>query len=76
MLRLTLLISASLVTTAIAVFGEHRMIDIGDRSLFVYCDAEAACKPTVILIQAGARTAKDWAAIQPAVSSFTRACRR
>src|SRR5207247_11038900 len=30
--------------------------------------------PTVVLIPAGGRTAKDWATIQPAVSSFTRVC--
>src|SRR5258708_32828363 len=70
----TLLISASLLATSIAAFGEHRMISIGDRRLSVYCDGEAARSPTVVLIPAGGRTAKDWATIQPAVSSFTRVC--
>ena len=50
------------------------MISIGDRRLSVYCDGEAARSPTVVLIPAGGRTAKDWATIQPAVSSFTRVC--
>jgi len=41
MLRVTLVISASLLATSIAAFGEHRMISIGDRRLSVYCDGEA-----------------------------------
>src|SRR5438309_9612856 len=73
--RVTLLImSASLLATSIAAFGEQRMISIGDRRLSVYCDGEAARSPTVVLIPAGGRTAKDWAAIEPGVSSFTRVC--
>jgi pimeloyl-ACP methyl ester carboxylesterase len=74
MIRVALLINASLLATSMAAFGEHRMISIGDRRLSVYCDGEAARSPTVILIPAGGRTAKDWATIQPTVSSFTRVC--
>ncbi len=74
MLRLTLLISANLLVTSIPAFGEQRMISIGDRRLSVYCDGKAARSPTVILIPAGGRTAKDWATVQPAVSTFTRVC--
>ena len=74
MLTVTLLISASLLATSIAAFGEQRMISIGDRRLSVYCDGEAVRSPTVILIPAGGRTARDWATIQPAVSTFTRVC--
>jgi len=74
MLRVTLLISASLLTPSIAAFGEHRMISIGDRRLSVYCDGEATRSPMVVLIPAGGRTAKDWETIQPAVSSFARVC--
>lgn len=50
------------------------MVSIGDRRLSIYCDGDAARSPTVVLIPAGGRTAKDWATIQPAVSSFTRVC--
>jgi pimeloyl-ACP methyl ester carboxylesterase len=57
-----------------AAFGENRMISIGDRRPSVYCDGEAARSPTVVLIPAGGRTAKDWATIQPVVSTFTRVC--
>ena len=74
MLRITLLISASLLATAITASGEQRMISIGDRRVSVYCDGKSARSPTVILVPAGGRTAKDWATIQPAVSSFTRVC--
>jgi pimeloyl-ACP methyl ester carboxylesterase len=74
MLRFPLFISASLLATSMAAFGEHRMISIGDRRVSVYCDGEAGRSPTVILIPAGGRTAKDWETIQPAVSSFTRVC--
>ena len=74
MLRVSLLIIASLLATSIAAFGEQRMIGIGDRRLSVYCDGEATRSPTVVLIPAGGRTAQDWATIQPAVASFTRVC--
>ena len=68
------LIWAVLLATSFAASAEQRMIRIGDRRLAVYCDGEAARSPTVILIPAGGRTAKDWAPIQPAVSTFTRVC--
>jgi pimeloyl-ACP methyl ester carboxylesterase len=74
MLRVTLLVGASLLAMSTAAFSEQRMISIGDRRLAVYCDGEAARSPTVILIPAGGSTAKDWATIQPAVSKFTRVC--
>jgi pimeloyl-ACP methyl ester carboxylesterase len=73
MIRVTLLISTGLLAS-IAAFSEQRMIGIGDRRLSVSCDGEAARSPTVILIPAGGRTAKDWATIQPAVANFTRVC--
>jgi pimeloyl-ACP methyl ester carboxylesterase len=53
---------------------QPRMVNIGDRSLAVYCDGEPTRSPTVILIPAGGSTAKDWAKVQPAVSSFARVC--
>jgi len=68
------LIGTSLLATSVSAFAEQKMISIGDRHLSVYCDGEAARSPTVVLIPAGGRTAKDWATIQPAVSSFTRVC--
>jgi len=74
MLRLTLLVGAGLLATSVTAFGEQKMISVRDRRLSVYCDGEVARSPTVVLIPAGGRTAKDWATIQPAVSSFTRVC--
>jgi pimeloyl-ACP methyl ester carboxylesterase len=74
MLRVTFLITASLLATSIGTFAEQRMISIGDRRISVYCDGEAGSRPTVILIPAGGSTAKDWAKVQPAVASFTRVC--
>lgn len=74
MLRITVLIGTGLLANSVSAFCENRMISIGDRRLSVSCDGEAARSPTVVLIPAGGRTAKDWATIQPAVSSFTRVC--
>ena len=74
MLRMTFLIGIGLLATAIAAFGEQRMISVGDRRLAVYCDGKPAHSPTVILIPAGGRAAKDWEKVQPAVSSFARVC--
>jgi pimeloyl-ACP methyl ester carboxylesterase len=74
MFRLTLLIGVGLLTPSFAAFAEQRMISIGDRRLSVYCDGQTARSATVVLIPAGGRTARDWATIQPAVSSFTRVC--
>jgi pimeloyl-ACP methyl ester carboxylesterase len=74
MFRFTFLIGAGLLAASVAAFAEQRMINIGDRRLSVYCDGQAGRSPTVVLIPAGGRTAKDWASIQPAVSSFTRVC--
>ena len=68
------LTAVALLGTPFAVSAEQRLISIGDRRLSVYCDGEAGRSPTVILIPAGGRTAKDWAMVQPAVSRFTRVC--
>src|SRR5690606_7388540 len=67
-------IGAGLIAASPLTTGEQRRISIGDRHMAVYCDGEARRSPTVVLIPAGGRTAKDWAAIQPAVSSFARVC--
>lgn len=69
-----LLIGIGLLFPTITASGEQNMISIGDRRLAVYCDGEPGHSPTVILIPAGGRTAKDWAKVQPAVSSFARVC--
>lgn len=53
---------------------QPRMISVGDRSLAVYCNGEASSLPTVILVPAGGRTAKDWEKVQTAVSNFARVC--
>ncbi len=74
MLRTILLTGICLVAAAVAAFGEQRMINIGDRRLAVYCDGEPGHLPTVILVPAGGRTAKDWAKVQPALSSVARVC--
>ena len=68
------LAGAGLLAVSVAAFAEQRMIGIGDRRLSVYCDGTAGRSATVFLIPAGGRTARDWATIQPAVSSFTRVC--
>lgn len=69
-----LLAIAVLMGASSSVFGEQRMISIGDRRISVYCDGKAGSSPTVILIPAGGSTAKNWAAVQPEVSGFSRAC--
>ena len=74
MLRINFLIVIGLLATAAGAFGEQRMISIGDRRLAVYCEGEPAHLPTVILIPAGGRTAKDWAQVQPVVSTIARVC--
>ncbi len=73
--RRLLLISLVLVASArVASAQQPRMVSIGDRRLAVYCDGEPARVPTVILIPAGGGTAKDWAQVQPTVSTFARVC--
>ena len=57
-----------------AATAQPRMISIGDRRLAVYCDGKVGPSPSVILIPAGGSTAKDWAQVQPPVSSFARVC--
>src|SRR5262245_27215630 len=69
-----LLLTVSSLAISMTAFAEQRKISIGDRRMSVYCDGERASSPTVILIPAGGRTAKDWATVQPAVSRFTRVC--
>ena len=74
MLGLTGFAIAVVLATSAAVFGERRMISIGDRRVSVYCDGDPGRSRTVILIPAGESTAKDWAMVQPAVSGFSRVC--
>ena len=74
LLGLTFFAIAVVLATSTAVFGEHRMISIGDRRVSVYCDGDPGRSRTVILIPAGGSTAKDWAMVQPAVSGFSRVC--
>ena len=57
--------AAALVVMSTAGFGEQRMIAVGERKIAVYCDGKSGGNPTVILVPAGGRTAKDWATIQP-----------
>lgn len=71
MFRLTVLICLTITAAATA---DQRMISVGDRRVAVYCDGEAAQSPTVILIPAGGRTAKDWEKVQPEVAAFARVC--
>lgn len=54
--------------------AEQRMVSVGDRRIAVYCDGEATRFPSVILVPAGGRTAKDWDTVQPEVARFTRVC--
>ncbi|MBM3801320.1 MAG: alpha/beta hydrolase [Acidimicrobiia bacterium] len=69
-----LLISLILWKPCLASAQQPRMINVGDRSLAVYCNGEASSLHTVILVPAGGRTAKDWEKVQPAVSNFGRVC--
>lgn len=74
MCKFALVALSVLLGTSSSVFGEQRMISIGDRRVSVYCDGKAGSSPTVILIPAGGSTAKDWAMVQPEVSGFARVC--
>src|SRR5438067_2281059 len=72
MLRVTLVIIATLTATSIAAFGEQRMISVGDRRLAVYCDGAVTDSRTVILISA-ASSATDWLnTVQPGIAKFTQ----
>jgi pimeloyl-ACP methyl ester carboxylesterase len=62
------------IAFSVAVFGEQRIVSIGERHIAVYCSGDAGPSPTVILVPAGGRTAKDWDTVQPGVASFTRVC--
>ena len=70
----TSLFCAAALLAASTAFGEQRMISIGERRISVYCDGKAGTSPTVILVPAGGRTAKDWSTVQPEISNFTRVC--
>src|SRR5438105_15590572 len=74
MRRACLLAMVALLGTSITSLGEQRMISIGDRSISVYCDGKSERFPTVILVPAGGRTAKDWSTVQPKIAAFTRVC--
>src|SRR5207248_7489299 len=74
MLRNALVTIALLLAASRAALAEHRMINIGDRRISIYCDGEPGRSLTVILIPAGGSTAVDWAMVQPAVSRFSRVC--
>ena len=60
------------VGAALPALAEQRMVSLGERRIAVYCDGKLARLPTVILVPAGGRTAKDWDAVQPEGASFTR----
>ena len=62
------------LATALPALAEQRMVSVGERRIAVYCDGEMARFPTVILVPAGGRTAKDWDTVQPEVARFTRVC--
>jgi pimeloyl-ACP methyl ester carboxylesterase len=62
------------LATALPALAEQRMVSVGDRRFAVYCDGEPTRLPTVILVPAGGRTAKDWDAVQPEVARFARVC--
>ena len=69
------LVVAGLVLGCTGAMGDQRMVSVGDRRVAVYCDGDpVAGTPTIILIPAGGRTAKDWATVQPEVSKFVRVC--
>ena len=49
-----------------------RSIDIGGRSLNIYCSGEGS--PTVIMDSGHALPGYEWAAVQPEIAKFTKAC--
>src|SRR2546421_9003046 len=63
-----------LVIPIVASAQQPRMISIGERRVAVYCDGVAGRSARVILLPPGGSTAKDWAKVQPTVSTFTRTC--
>ncbi|WP_263416055.1 alpha/beta fold hydrolase [Terriglobus albidus] len=73
-IRLGNVAAVALMAASTMVLGEQKMISVGDRRISIYCDGKAGTLPTVILVPAGGRTAKDWSKVQPAVASFTRVC--
>ena len=72
--RAAVLIILLRLVTALPALAEQRMVSVGDRRIAVYCDGEATRLPSVILVPAGGRTAKDWDTVQPEVARFTRVC--
>src|SRR5438093_12925355 len=49
-----------------------RSIDIGGRSLNIYCSGEG--NPTVVLLSGGGLPGYSWILVQPEVGRVTRAC--
>lgn len=62
------------LAAAFPVTPDQRLISIGERHISVYCEGEPTRLPTVILVPAGGRTAKDWETVQPEAARFTRVC--
>jgi pimeloyl-ACP methyl ester carboxylesterase len=87
-IKLLVLISVSLISGLIAAglvyeqLGEQndrrrypqfgRSIDIGGRTLNIYCSGEGA--PTVVFDSGGHTAGYSWIRIQPEAAKFTRAC--
>ena len=69
-----IIILVAVLCAPCAAFAQHRMISIGDRHLSMNCDGQPQRAPTIVLMAGAGRTAKDWAEVQPAVSSFARVC--
>jgi pimeloyl-ACP methyl ester carboxylesterase len=69
-----LLLAAALLAFPFALPGEQRMIGIGGRRIAVYCEGASAASPTVVLVPAGGRPARDWTPVQPGIAAFTRVC--
>ena len=72
--RAAVLVTLVPLATLLPGLAEQRMVSVGDRHIAVYCDGEPTRFPTVILVPAGGRTAKDWDTIQPKVARFARVC--
>jgi pimeloyl-ACP methyl ester carboxylesterase len=64
----------AILLAALPTLADQKMITIGARRIATYCDGELSQLPTVILIPAGGRSAKDWEPVQPEVARFTRIC--
>ena len=73
LLRGSFLISVSLWTTPFLALGEHRMINVGDRRLYLDCSGQVG-PPTVVLLAGAGSTTGVWGKVQPPVARFTRVC--